>query len=371
MGCINTKPPGSGGGLAGSGNTSSFESEYTLGKELGSGAYAVVYECTSKANGRKAAVKVVERSKLTVEDDEALKEEVAILRNMKHDHIVQLFDFYQDRQKYYLVLEICLGGELFDRIVEKKSYNEKEARDLVRVLFDALHYCHQAQVVHRDLKPENLLLEDGRDDANIKLADFGFAQRIYTPNSLTTQCGTPGYVAPEILKGIPYGEKVDVWSAGVITYILLGGYPPFYDENQGRMFRKIKRGEFKFHSPMWDNVSPEAKDLIKKLLVVDPSQRLTAADALKHAWVLTNDDVLQKRDLTNTVEEMKRFNAKRKFRGAVAAVKLMNRLKGSGSVRLDDSTGDGADVDASESAVPVVFEPVKGNILATNVSGTA
>ena len=161
---------------------------------MGSGAYAVVYECTSKANGRKAAVKVVERSKLTVEDDEALKEEVAILRNMKHDHIVQLFDFYQDRQKYYLVLEICLGGELFDRIVEKKSYNEKEARDLVRVLFDALHYCHQAQVVHRDLKPENLLLEDGRDDANIKLADFGFAQRIYTPNSLTTQCGTPGYV---------------------------------------------------------------------------------------------------------------------------------------------------------------------------------
>ena len=188
------QPPGS-GGLAGSANSSSlstFDSDYSLGKELGSGAYAVVYECTSKATGRKAAVKVVERSKLTVEDDQALKEEVAILRNMKHDHIVQLFDFYQDKQKYYLVLEICLGGELFDRIVEKKSYNEKEARDLVRILFDALHYCHMASVVHRDLKPENLLLEDGRDDANIKLADFGFAQRINTPNSLTTQCGTPG-----------------------------------------------------------------------------------------------------------------------------------------------------------------------------------
>lgn len=338
---------------------------------MGSGAYAVVYECHHKATGRKAAVKVVERSKLTVEDDEALKEEVAILRSLKHDHIVGLFDFYQDKQKYYLVLEICLGGELFDRIVEKKSYNEKEARDLVRILFDALHYCHRASVVHRDLKPENLLLEDERDNANIKLADFGFAQRICAPNSLTTQCGTPGYVAPEILKGIPYGEKVDVWSAGVITYILLGGYPPFYDENQGRMFRKIKRGEFKFHSPMWDNVSAEAKDLIKKLLVVDPSQRLTAEQALKHAWVLTKDDVLVKRDLTGTVEEMKKFNAKRKFRGAVAAVKLMNRLKASGSARLDDSTDDGADLDASDSAAPVVFKPATGNILATNVAGTA
>jgi serine/threonine protein kinase len=116
---------------------------------------------------------VVEKSKLSQEDDDALQEEVSILKHMKHDHIVQLFDFYQDRSKYYLVLEICLGGELFDRIVEKKSYNEKEARDLVRILFDALRYCHAAKVVHRDLKPENLLLEDNRDDANIKLADFG------------------------------------------------------------------------------------------------------------------------------------------------------------------------------------------------------
>ncbi|EWM22378.1 myosin light chain kinase [Nannochloropsis gaditana] len=369
MGCVNAKAAANSNGLPPSKNLS-FDKDYTLGKELGSGAYAVVYECTNKATGRKAAVKIVDRSKLSGEDDEALKQEVAILRDMKHGHVVQLFDFYKDRQKYYLVLEICLGGELFDRIVEKKSYNEKEARDLVRILFDTLRYCHSTKVVHRDLKPENLLLEDERDDANIKLADFGFAQRMLTPNSLTTQCGTPGYVAPEILKGIPYGEKVDVWSAGVITYILLGGYPPFYDENQGRMFRKIKRGDFKFHSPMWDHVSPEAKDLIKRLLVVDPHKRLDAAGALKHAWILTSDHLLQKRDLAGTVEEMKKFNAKRKFRGAAKAVILMHRLKGSSmSGKLDDSTGDGEGMD--ESGPPVDFKPVRDNILATNVVATA
>lgn len=160
---------------------------------------------------------------------------------------------------------------------------------------------------------------------------------------------------------------MDIWSAGVITYILLGGYPPFYDESQARMFRKIKRGEFKFHSPMWDSVSPEAKDLIKKLLVVDPNNRLTAKQVLQHEWVLAQDAVLQQRDLTQTVEEMKKFNARRKFRAAAGAVMLMNRLKLSSKL---DSVGDSeADMDESASG-PIVFQPQKkASVLFTMLDG--
>ncbi|CAN0019104.1 unnamed protein product, partial [Phaeothamnion confervicola] len=199
-------------------------------------------------------------------------------------------------------------------------YNEKEARDLCRVLLDAVKYCHDRSVVHRDLKPENLLLSSPDDDANIKLADFGFARSL-EGGKMQTQCGTPGYVAPEILRGEPYGASVDMWSIGVIIYILLGGYPPFHDENQTRLFRKIKGGNFKFHPEYWGKISDDAKDLIKRCLTVDVSQRLTAAQAVEHPWLRTAAaDDLARTNLGKNLEQLKLFNARRKFRGAIQAV---------------------------------------------------
>jgi calcium/calmodulin-dependent protein kinase I len=175
---------------------------------------------------------------------------VAILKTMQHPHIVHMIDFYDESTQYLIAMEVLEGGELFDRIVKKAFYNEKEARDLVFIMLSAVKYMHDRNVVHRDLKPENLLLKSHSDDAEIKIADFGFAV-IASGDTLTEQCGTPGYVAPEILGHRKYGKSVDMWSAGVITYILLGGYPPFHDDNQRNLFKKIQAASYEFHPDFW------------------------------------------------------------------------------------------------------------------------
>mmetsp|Transcript_16537 Transcript_16537/g.24537 ORF Transcript_16537/g.24537 Transcript_16537/m.24537 type:complete len:233 (+) Transcript_16537:593-1291(+) len=223
------------------------------------------------------------------------------------------------------------GGELFDRIVAKSYYNEKEARDVCKILFEALQYCHSQNVAHRDLKPENLLLQSEDNDSDLKLADFGFAKRCSSENCLTTQCGTPGYVAPEILEGTPYGCKADMWSLGVIVYIILGGYPPFIESNQRELFRKIRRGQYEFHEEYWGGVSADAKDLISKLLTVDPSKRFSAEEALGCKWMQMGGDELAAVDLGVNLAEFKKFNAKRKFKGAVQAVILANKMTSLGA----------------------------------------
>jgi len=271
-------------------------------------------------------VKVVTKSKLTKEDEIALKDEIIVLRELEHQHIIRLYDVYEEKSFWYLVTEKMTGGELFDRIVSKSFYNEKEARDVCKILFEAIGYCHTNAVAHRDLKPENLLLKSEDNDSEIKIADFGFAKKVLTPNSLTTQCGTPGYVAPEILEGVAYDEKSDMWSLGVIVYILLGGYPPFIEQNQRELFRKIRKGQYEFHEEYWGSVSPEAKDFISCLLTVQPSKRLTAEQALKHKWMTQSDSVLAGQDLGTNLSELRKYNAKRKFKAAVNAVSRENCL---------------------------------------------
>lgn len=208
--------------------------------QLGEGAFSVVKEGSHKQTGDAYAIKIVTKAKLTKEDEIALKDEIDILKDFRHPHIIMLYDVFDEPQYYYLVTEKMGGGELFDRIVQKSYYNEKEARDTCKIIFEAIKYCHDHHVAHRDLKPENLLLV-GENDSDIKIADFGFAkvrtiwdclshmfqyrsilrltlfysslyptQRVTKPNSLTTQCGTPGYVAPEILEGVPYDQKADM-----------------------------------------------------------------------------------------------------------------------------------------------------------------
>ncbi|KAL7558895.1 hypothetical protein ACA910_019430 [Epithemia clementina (nom. ined.)] len=321
---------GTSGSVEANGGKPKFSDQYKLGKELGSGAFSVVKEGTSKATSESYAIKIVTKSKLTAEDETALKDEINVLQEMNHPNIIRLYEVFNEKEYYYLVTEKMSGGELFDRIVQKSYYNEKEARDTCVILFRAMSYCHSKQVAHRDLKPENLLLLSGDSDSNIKIADFGFAKKCLKPASLTTQCGTPGYVAPEILEGTPYDTQVDLWSLGVIVYILLGGYPPFIEQNQRDLFRKIRKGQYEFHEEYWGQVSKEAKDLISTLLTVNPSSRLTADQALNHTWVVQSDDYLMSQDLKVNLEAFKKFNAKRKFKAAVKTVMAANKLNSLG-----------------------------------------
>lgn len=184
-------------------------------------------------------------------------------------------------------MELMTGGELFDTILEKEQYSEKEASDTIRPIIDAINYCHSFNIIHRDIKPENLLYSNKNPSTRvIKVSDFGLARFISSETLATTTCGTPGYVAPEILEQKPYGTECDSWSIGVVLYILLAGFPPFYDEDNMVLFEKIKKGKYDFPTPPWDSLSNEAKDIIRHLLVVDPSKRWTCEQLLKHPWIL-------------------------------------------------------------------------------------
>jgi calcium/calmodulin-dependent protein kinase I len=303
----------------------------SFGLQLGTGAFSTVREGYHRSSEAIAyAVKCVNRRKLTEEDEAALLDEVSILKEMKHLHIIRLYDFFIEPSTYYLVMERMSGGELFDRIVAKAYYSEKEARDVCRIVLEAVGFCHKNHVAHRDLKPENLLLLSEDDDSAVKIADFGFAKKVYAPNSLTTQCGTPGYVSPEILEGRPYDTRADMWSVGVILYILLGGYPPFIENNQRDLFRKIRRGDYEFHEEYWGTVSSEAKELISSLLTVDPEVRLSAQDALENPWIRFDDELLAQRDLGGTLTTLSKYNAKRKFKAAVSTVMAVNKLQSLG-----------------------------------------
>jgi calcium/calmodulin-dependent protein kinase I len=304
-----------------------FDELYRLKGVLGTGAFSTVRAGFHRSNTDISyAVKCINRKKLSEEDEAALLDEVAILKEMEHSHIIRLYDFFTEPATYYLVMERMRGGELFDRIVAKAYYNEKEARDTCKIVLEAVGYCHKNHVAHRDLKPENLLLLSEDDDSAVKIADFGFAKKVYAHNSLKTQCGTPGYVAPEILEGTPYDERADMWSVGVILYILLGGYPPFIESTQRDLFRKIRKGDYEFHEEYWGTVSTEAKELISSLLTVKCEDRLTASDAMENSWILGDDTKLAKRDLGVNLEKFRNFNAKRKFRAAVATVMAVNKL---------------------------------------------
>jgi len=312
--------------VQGSSTGKPFNEVYKLGKQLGEGAFSVVKEGKKRQTDESYAIKIVTKAKLSKEDEIALKDEIDVLRDFNSKHIIHLYDVFEEPDHYYMVTEKMTGGELFDRIVQKSYYNEQEARDTCEILLQAIHYCHQRKVAHRDLKPENLLLTSESDDSDIKLADFGFAKKVKTPKSLLTQCGTPGYVASEILEGKPYDTQADMWSIGVIAYILLGGYPPFIENNQRTLFRKIRKGQYEFHEEYWGQVSEGAKDLIRNLLVVDPDKRYTSENALQNKWIGADASTLASLDLGTNLAALKKFNAKRKFKAAVSTVMAANKM---------------------------------------------
>ncbi|KDO20510.1 CAMK/CAMK1 protein kinase [Saprolegnia parasitica CBS 223.65] len=296
-------------------------------QKLGEGATAIVYVATNKRNGKRVAVKCFEKAKMVQNEIRDLFMEVGILKLMKHKNVLQLHDFFEEPAHFFIVTDLLEGGELFDRIVEKEFYSEKEARDVIKTLLEAIQYLHDLNVVHRDLKPENILLTSHGDDTSIKIADFGFAKQDFE-GKLTDKCGSPDYIAPEILARSFYGKQVDVWSAGIITYILLCGYPPFSGKNNTVLFNNIKAGQFEFESPYWDDVSSEAKAFVRRMLVVDPSARATVDMLLNDVWI-TGD--VSATPLNGVMDELRRFNARRKFKAAVktvqATVSLLNNAR--------------------------------------------
>lgn len=302
-------------------------SDFQYDKEndiLGKGQYGSVYAATNNRTAAKVALKAMKRNE--IDSIEGLREEVDILRNLNHPHVIKCYDFFEDENYYYMTTEMLTGGELFVRIVDRHHYTERDARDLCRILVETVAYLHDADIVHRDLKPENLLMIDKQNDAAVKIADFGFARRLEGAR-LTDRCGTPGYVAPEVITQEPYGVTADVWSLGVIIYILLCGYPPFHDTNIKQLFRLICKGKYEFYPEDWSSISDQAKDLISKMLVVDVSKRITARQALKHPWLQMDPAELEARGMNQTLKQLRRFNLKRKFRAAVHAAMITGRLR--------------------------------------------
>ncbi|KAK8795615.1 hypothetical protein WA158_000272 [Blastocystis sp. Blastoise] len=289
-----------------------FSDIYIMKDMLGSGAFSVVYKCVNKMTGVEYAVKVMKKNKMKQSDLDSIKNEVYLLGTLDHPNIVRLEAFYDESDNYYIVTELADGGELFDEIVNRKFYSEIEARKIVYTLLQALDYIHSRNIAHRDLKPENILLS--KETKEIKLADFGFAKSTEDTDTgrLMTDCGSPWYVAPEILQNHLYGTQVDMWSLGVIIFILLCGYPPFHDENQARLFKRIKNGSYKFDPAFWDHISEHAKNLIQHLLVVDPSKRYDCKQCLNHPWFKEDNESISHAPLNVAQHELKSFNIERR-----------------------------------------------------------
>jgi len=290
---------------------------------LGMGNYSSVYLGFSAKTKESVAIKRV-RKDLCKQNN--LENEINILLQIDHPNIVKLYAIFESEEYVFLVMELVRGGELFEKIVERERYSEKDAVVVMKQLLSGISYLHSKGIAHRDLKPENVLLEDGYDGVIVKIADFGLS-RVYTEESIMlTSCGTAGYIAPEILKTLPYQNEVDMWSVGVIMYILLCGYPPFYDENDAQLFEKIMHCRYEFHDQYWEHISPEAKELIRCLLKVDPKERLSAQEALKSPWFKMKFDE-QTININNNMKVMlAKHNSERRDKNKTLSKKSTSNL---------------------------------------------
>lgn len=315
----------------GSRRDGAVEEFYTLSSELGRGATSIVYRCEEKQTQKPYALKVLKK---TI-DKKIVRTEIGVLLRLSHPNIIQLKEIFETDTDIALVLELVTGGELFDRIVERGYYSERDAAHVIKQILEAVAYLHENGVVHRDLKPENLLYADLSLDAPLKIADFGLSKIIDDQVTMKTVCGTPGYCAPEILRGNAYGPEVDMWSVGVILYILLCGFEPFFDPRGDQyMYSRILNCDYEFVSPWWDDVSLNAKDLVSKLIVLDPHKRLSVREALQHPWVLGKAARFSHMDTAQ--RKLQEFNARRKLKAAMKAVVATSRMH-EGSRRRTDS----------------------------------
>ncbi|XP_076880085.1 serine/threonine-protein kinase 33 isoform X2 [Brachyhypopomus gauderio] len=288
---------------------------YSFGKKLGQGNFGVVCEAIHIETQKKWAIKKVNKEKAGRSGVKLLEREVNILKRVNHAHIIHLEEVYETPKRMYLVLELCEGGELKKLLQKNKRFSEEETRHIISSLAEATVYLHKQDIVHRDLKLENILVksdhqddDDDEDTVNIKVTDFGLSVQkggVGSENMLQATCGTPIYMAPEVIKGHEYSQQCDVWSIGVIMYMLLCGDPPFMSSSEDRLFEMIKKGELNFSGPVWDSVSDAAKKVLRCLLKVDPAHRITASELVHSPWL--TGDTSTNASPTNVLEMMRQF----------------------------------------------------------------
>lgn len=300
--------------------------DFEIMELLGEGHFAQVRKAKNKKTQELVAIKFIDKKQIISDEHQltSLFSEINIMKNLNHPNIVRLYDVYETDKYLCLIMELVTGGELFDRIIDRGAYSEQDASLLMLSLFRAVHYLHSKGIAHRDIKPENILYESPAASASVKLSDFGLSKVLDTKQMMQTCCGTPGYVAPEVLTYTGYGFEVDMWSLGVLLYIILCGFPPFYNENDSVLFAQIQAGQYEFISPYWDDISPEAKDLVSKLLVVDPKKRLTAEQALKHPWFSASLPTAKLEHVPANLSQKRKLG---KFRAAAMSALLGVSLK--------------------------------------------
>jgi serine/threonine protein kinase len=325
-------------------STLKFEDYYTIDRPISKGSFGVVSVTQHKLSGKEFAVKVIERAKLSEKERLGVEREVSILKDCRDVvNIVQLVDFFSSPEHFYVVQVYAQGGDVFERLAQRASYTENDARNLAKHLLEAIEVLHSRKLAHRDLKPENLLLRDFLDDSSIVVADFGFAS--YVPEGgLKTRCGTPAFVGPEVLApNCRYDERCDMWSVGCLLYMLIAGYPPFQDRNHRGLFKKVRGADYVFHDTYWKNVSVPAKQLIASLLTIDPNYRCTARSALDSGkWLKMDEHLLKTHDLSASLGEIKKFHARRTLKGAMHAVmwSVKHKCKSAGDVDSSEHTDD-------------------------------
>ncbi|XP_041836017.1 calcium/calmodulin-dependent protein kinase type 1 isoform X1 [Melanotaenia boesemani] len=335
--------------------TSDVKEKYDFKDTLGTGAFSEVVLAEEKRTHRLVAVKCIPKKALEGKEN-SIENEIAVLHKIKHPNIVSLEEIFESKSHLYLVMQLVSGGELFDRIIEKGFYTEKDASKLIKQILDAVKYLHDMGIVHRDLKPENLLYYSMEEDSKIMISDFGLSKIEGSGSVMSTACGTPGYVAPEVLAQKPYSKAVDCWSIGVISYILLCGYPPFYDENDAKLFEQILKAEYEFDSPYWDDISDSAKDFIMHLMEKDPNIRYTCDQALQHPWI-AGDTALDKNIHESVSAQIKKNFAKSKWKQAFNATAVIRHMR-----RLQLSTG-------SEGPNPTLPSPCRAHLLMPEKDG--
>eukprot|EP00921_Rhytidocystis_pertsovi_P007481 GHVQ01012439.1.p1 GENE.GHVQ01012439.1~~GHVQ01012439.1.p1 ORF type:complete len:461 (-),score=60.74 GHVQ01012439.1:2155-3537(-) len=296
-------------------STAVFSDRYKGQKVLGKGAFGEVILCKDKVTGQESAVKVISKKQVKQKTDtESLLKEVLLLKELDHPNIMKLYEFFEDPGYYYLVGEVYTGGELFDAIVDQKRFSEVDAGRIVKQVLSGITYMHKNNIVHRDLKPENLLLENKEKGANIRLIDFGLSAHFEATTKMKDKIGTAYYIAPEVLHG-KYDEKCDVWSTGVILYILLSGCPPFNGANEYDILKKVEKGKYTFDLPQFKKVSEQAKDLIRKMLTYVPSMRISAREALEDEWIkmIEGDSKVDLPCLEASITNMRQFQGNQKL----------------------------------------------------------
>lgn len=297
--------------------------EYNVNdKVLGEGTYGVVFKAKDKTTGEEVAIKRIPRSK--IRNYQRFLNEITALKTLDHPNVIKLFEIFEDEDDVYLVQELCTGGELFDYIVNREFLTEHQAAEIFRQVLHSVMYCHKNAIAHRDLKPENYMFKSDEEGSNLKLIDFGLSTSYFKSNGvgeakftrMTTRAGTAFFMAPEVLES-NYSNACDMWSCGVILYVMLCGYPPFDGDTEEEILLNVQRGEYDFDDEVWDKVSPEAKDLIQKLLVPE-NERLSPKEALEHPWLKNTDTSSKSGDLgASLITRLKRFQKAKKFKKAV------------------------------------------------------